>query len=64
MVKQDKRFDGHEVTMFLDEDEDWLAYLVDMPNVSAFGVTAKKALDELAEAWELVKESQLADGKK
>jgi predicted HicB family RNase H-like nuclease len=55
------RFDGYGVELFCDEDGDWLAHLVELPNVSAFGPTMDKALDELAVAWELVKESYRED---
>jgi predicted HicB family RNase H-like nuclease len=36
---------------------------VELPNVSAFGPTLEKALDELAVAWRLVKESYAAENK-
>lgn len=35
----------------------FLAHFIEMPNVSAFGVTPEKALAELQIAWEGVKES-------
>jgi predicted HicB family RNase H-like nuclease len=57
------RFDGYGVELFVDEDGDWLAHLVELPNVSAFGPTMEKALDELVDAWELVKESYREEGK-
>jgi predicted HicB family RNase H-like nuclease len=47
----------------LDEDGDWLAYLVEMPNVSAFGESPEAALQELDTAWRLVKESYIEEGK-
>ena len=50
-------FDGFTVNIFLDEDGDYLAHLVEMPNVSAFSDTPEAALKELAMAWEGVKES-------
>ena len=52
-----ERFDGYGVELFLDGDGDWMAHLAELPNVSAFGPTIEKALDELAVAWDLVKES-------
>lgn len=55
--EKDDRFDGYGVELFVDEDGDWMAHLVELPNVSAFAPTMKKAIDELATAWELVKES-------
>ena len=52
-------FDGFTVNVFLDEDGDYLAYFVEMPNVSAFSDTPEDALKELAMAWEGVKETGL-----
>jgi predicted HicB family RNase H-like nuclease len=56
MVKNDA-FEGYTVTIFLDDDGDYLAHFVEMPSVSAFGETPEKALQELKTAWEGVKES-------
>jgi len=50
-------FDGFAVKVFLDEDGDYLAHFVEMPNVSAFANTPEDALRELAVAWQGVKES-------
>ena len=50
-------FDGFTVNLFLDEDGDYLAHFVEMPNVSAFSNTPEGALKELAVAWKGVKES-------
>ena len=50
-------FDGFTVNVFLDEDGDYLAHFVEMPNVSAFSDTPASALKELAVAWKGVKES-------
>ncbi len=50
-------FDGFTVNVFLDEDGDYLAHFVEMPNVSAFSDTPESALKELAMAWKGVKES-------
>ena len=50
-------FDGFTVNVFLDEDGDYLAHFVEMPNVSAFSDTPEDALRELAVAWKGVKES-------
>ena len=50
-------FDGFNVNIFLDEDGDYLAHFVEMPNVSAFSDTPEGALKELAIAWKGVKES-------
>lgn len=56
------RFDRFTVILYLDEDGDWLAHFVEMPNVSAFSDTAEGALNELSIAWEGVKESYRKHG--
>jgi predicted HicB family RNase H-like nuclease len=56
VVKHDP-FDSWTVNMFLDDDGEYLAHFVEMPNVSAFGESSEEALKELAVAWEGVKES-------
>lgn len=63
MNKNDDDFDGFAVNIFLDADGDYLAHLVELPNVSAFADTPEEALKKLAEAWQCVKESYLQDGK-
>ena len=55
-------FDGFMVNVFFDEDGDYLAHLVELPNVSAFGPTPAEALRELKIAWELMKECYQEDG--
>ena len=55
-------FDGFTVDVFLDEDGDHLAHLVELPNVSAFADTAVKAIEELKVAWEGMKECYKEDG--
>ena len=55
-------FDGFTVNLFLDEDGDYLAHLVELPNVSSFGPTPTEALVELKEAWELMKKCYREDG--
>ena len=62
MNKNHDAFDGFAVNIFLDEDGDYLAHLVELPNVSAFGPTPTEALVELKEAWELMKECYRVDG--
>ena len=54
-------FDGFTVNLFLDEDDDYLAHFVEMPNVSAFSDTPEGALRELAVAWKCVKETYVED---
>ena len=51
------KFDGFSINLFLDDEGDWLAHFVEMPNISAFGDTPEEALKELETAWEGVKES-------
>ena len=55
-------FDGFMINVFFDEDGDYLAHLVELPNVSAFGATPSEALSKLKTAWELMKECYQADG--
>ena len=57
MNKNHDDFNGFTVNLFFDEDGDYLAYFVEMPNVSAFSDTPENALKELAMAWAGVKES-------
>jgi predicted HicB family RNase H-like nuclease len=61
MEKHDQ-FDGYTVNIFLDDDGEYLAHFVEMPNVSAFGGSPEDALMELATAWEGVKESYQKHG--
>ena len=60
-VKKDA-FDGFTVNLFFDEDNDYLAHLVELPNVSAFGATPAEALNKLKTVWELMKECYQMDG--
>ena len=55
-------FDGFTVNLFFDEDGDYLAHFVELPNVSAFGPTPAQALVELKTAWEVMKECYHEDG--
>ena len=54
-------FDGFTVNLFLDEDGDYLAHFVEMPNISAFSNTPEGALRELSVAWKCVKETYEED---
>ncbi len=54
-------FDGFTIKIFLDEDSDYLAHFIELPNVSAFGPTPAEALIELKTAWELMKECYQED---
>jgi|SRR5579872_2513945 len=49
-------FDGFSIHL-LQEEGDFVAHFVELPNVSACGATAEEALAELKEAWEAMKES-------
>ena len=55
-------FDGFSVNLYQDEDGDWLAHLVELPNVSAFADNPVSAVEELADAWEGIKESYQEHG--
>ncbi|MBR8826765.1 MAG: type II toxin-antitoxin system HicB family antitoxin [Gomphosphaeria aponina SAG 52.96 = DSM 107014] len=59
---KDYDWDGYTINLYKDEQGDFLAHLVELPNVSAFGDTPEEALDELYEAYEGMKECYLADG--
>lgn len=61
MSKND--FDGFTVNVFLDDDGDWVAHFIELPEVSAFAETPNAAAEELQAAWDLLKESYRADGK-
>ena len=56
-VKKIDKFDGYTVNLILDDDGDWLAHLVELPQVSAFANSPEKAIGELKTAWEAVKAS-------
>ena len=62
MGKNHDIFNGFTVNLFLDEDGDYLAHFVELPNVSAFGPTPAQALVELKAAWQLMKECYQEDG--
>jgi predicted RNase H-like HicB family nuclease len=57
-----KEFNGFSVNIFLDEDGDWLAHFVELPNISACGSTVEEALKELKIAWESMKKSYRQHG--
>lgn len=50
-----QRYDGFEVKLFFDKDDNWGAVIADMPTLSAFGDTPGKALEELDVVWEMYK---------
>jgi predicted HicB family RNase H-like nuclease len=55
-------FDGYTVNVFQDEDGDYLAHFVELPNISAFAGSPEMAIQELATAWGGVKESYMQRG--
>lgn len=55
-------FNGFSINIFRDEEGDWIAYLVEIPSVSAFADSPQTALNELILAWEGVKESYRKHG--
>lgn len=55
-------FDGFTISLYMDEQDEWLAHFQEMPNISAFGDTPQEALEELKIAWELAKEYYLSQG--
>ena len=61
-LEKSDRFDGYTVTVFLDDDGDYLAHFVEMPEISAFGESPEQALRELETAWEGVKGSYQKHG--
>lgn len=51
------QFDGFSIYLSEDEEGDFLAYFVELPNVSAFASTPEAALHELKIAWDGIKAS-------
>lgn len=63
MVKMKRKdFNGFSVNIFLDDDGDWMAHFVELPNVSACGSSVEEALQELKIAWDEVKNSYRQHG--
>src|SRR3990167_4329982 len=50
-------FDGFSIHLLQDNDGDFIAHFVELPNVSACASTAEEALVELNIAWDAMKES-------
>jgi len=50
-------FDGFTVNLILDDEGDWQASFVELPNVSAFSSTPARSLAELKVAWVAMKKS-------
>ena len=57
-----EQFDGFTVNLSEDAEGDWLAYLVELPNVSAYGDSTDEALHELSISWSAMKESYKKHG--
>jgi predicted RNase H-like HicB family nuclease len=55
-------FDGFTISLYKDEQEEWLAHFQEMPNISGFGDSTESALEALKNAWELTKEYYLSQG--
>jgi predicted RNase H-like HicB family nuclease len=56
------QFDGFSIYLAEKEEGDFLAHFIELPEVSAFGATAKEALTELKTACEAMKESYRKHG--
>lgn len=50
-------FDGFSIQLLQDEEGDFIAHFIELPNVSAAGATPEESLAELQIAWESMKES-------
>src|SRR3990167_7841663 len=61
-IKMSDQFDGYSIYLGEDEDGDFLAHFIEMPQVSAFAITPEDALHELKLAWEGIKESYRKHG--
>lgn len=59
---KDYDWDGFTINLYVKDEQDWIAHLVELPNVSAHGSTADEALEELYLVWEMVKEDYREDG--
>lgn len=55
--RRDYSFNGFSINLFQDNDQDWIAHFVELPNVSAFAETPEEAILELKTAWDLFRES-------
>ena len=55
-------FDGFDIRLLIDEDGDWIAHFIELPQISAGGATPEQAIIELRVAWGLVKDSYRVHG--
>jgi len=51
------KFDGFSIHMLTDNEGDYIAHFVELPNVSACGSSPLEAISELEVAWEAMKKS-------
>ena len=51
------KFDGFSFQIIEDEDGEFIAHFLELPEVSASGESIEEAIKELANAWETMKES-------
>lgn len=51
------KFDGFSIHMVVDNDGDYVAHFVELPNVSACGASPEEAIHELEIAWAAMKKS-------
>jgi predicted HicB family RNase H-like nuclease len=56
------RYDGFTVSLFEDEEGDWVAHFNERPEISAFGASPEEALREIDVVWEGIKQIHLEDG--
>jgi predicted HicB family RNase H-like nuclease len=57
VMNMHNNFDGFSINLILDEDGDWLAHFLALPNISAFGEEPEEAIAELKVAWSAYIES-------
>ncbi|NJN23784.1 MAG: type II toxin-antitoxin system HicB family antitoxin [Acaryochloridaceae cyanobacterium RL_2_7] len=62
--EKDSNFDldGFAINLYQDDEQDWVAHLAELPQISAFGCTPDEALSELHVAWQMVKEDYQESG--
>ena len=63
MALDNYNFDGFVLSLYVDDQGDWLAHFQEIPTISAFGDTPQEALEELKIAWELIKEEYQAQNR-
>ncbi len=58
---KDERFDGFTLSLYFDGGH-WLAYFVEMPEISAFAASPEMAVRELQVVWDMVKTDYIESG--